>query len=1039
MRKIYVPTLWGAIAFISTVAVAATGYQVFYAAANLEQVSDQNSSVELGILELSPRGVEGGYAMPASGCSDIHPICSWEGKSLVCTDGEHECSTPPPDDPVTGGIDMAPYFESRSPEHRSRFYDDADVAFYGIMKNEGDTRFEGDDQVDLRLVFAFDEGNCTTLTSANSVEDLSYRVDLFTGNFDPGQSKTRSRTVSMADLGLGNHCYRYRIGGSSGYTDIRTSNNKTEWRRIRVVEGPVYGCTFPDATNYDSNATYDDGSCTYPPPPDPVPAINITCPLGGPVSVSWSASSGATSYNLRIDNQSNSWVNDCSSPNSGDVCINGQTTSSYTINSPVAGTAYRAWVHACGTYGCSDSVAADVTCAVPSPADLAPNTPVGNRNITAGEALTIGGTVRNLGQSPSSALYRSHLYLQRETSPSVWAYVQPLFVNDDQAALAAGANRPYGGNFTTSQSLVTGTYRITHGVFANRSSSAYSDGNVGNNYVSSPSFTITAPAPADLTPDVPTGNQNIKAGETLTVSGTVRNIGALPTSALYRSHIYLQRWNGTAWVYVQAIDVDDDQPALAAAGSRPYGATITTSSSLPTGTYRIRHGVFANRSSSAYSDGNTGNNFASSPNFTITALTPADLAPNTPTGNQDIFAGETLSAGGTMRNLGELPTSAQYRSHIYLSRWNGSAWQWVAAFDVDEDESLGANASRPYSGNYTTPDSLTPGTYRITHGAFANRSSNVYSDANTTNNYASTPSFTVTAPPAPDLDPDNPTKTGGVNSAGTKTHTFSGVMHNRGNADSGSFSYEFQIDYNRNSSSGDVTITGSRPNVAAGGSLTVTGSQSINMPEGNHRFRLVQTPTVADDSDASNNTSGWTNFTVAPNAEVTLDAIPSLVVEGETTTLRWVVDGSNGCTASGDWSGSKSSSDGTYTQDVTINTRGEYTYGINCTAPSPGASASDTTTLTVLGPVCTTPQSLEGDRDLIRSGESVELTFSAANEGANCTLTGPGSPGTYNNMACGETLTVNPTNSATYRLRCDSPDPTDETFKINVLPQIQET
>ena len=35
------------------------------------------------------------------------------------------------------------------------------------------------------------------------------------------------------------------------------------------VSTAIYGCTNPSATNYDSTATVDDGSCVYPP-------LNIT-------------------------------------------------------------------------------------------------------------------------------------------------------------------------------------------------------------------------------------------------------------------------------------------------------------------------------------------------------------------------------------------------------------------------------------------------------------------------------------------------------------------------------------------------------------------------------------------------------------------------------------------------------------------------------------------------------------------------------------------------------------------------------------------
>ena len=40
---------------------------------------------------------------------------------------------------------------------------------------------------------------------------------------------------------------------------------------------PILGCTDPHATNYKSNATQEDGSCTYPPPPPPQPVWTSYC------------------------------------------------------------------------------------------------------------------------------------------------------------------------------------------------------------------------------------------------------------------------------------------------------------------------------------------------------------------------------------------------------------------------------------------------------------------------------------------------------------------------------------------------------------------------------------------------------------------------------------------------------------------------------------------------------------------------------------------------------------------------------------------
>jgi hypothetical protein len=50
----------------------------------------------------------------------------------------------------------------------------------------------------------------------------------------------------------------------NGCHDI--SHVTVSWK-CKCEPEPIYGCTDPDALNYDPNATEDDGSCEYPPPP----------------------------------------------------------------------------------------------------------------------------------------------------------------------------------------------------------------------------------------------------------------------------------------------------------------------------------------------------------------------------------------------------------------------------------------------------------------------------------------------------------------------------------------------------------------------------------------------------------------------------------------------------------------------------------------------------------------------------------------------------------------------------------------------------
>ena len=45
---------------------------------------------------------------------------------------------------------------------------------------------------------------------------------------------------------------------------------------------PIPGCTNPLATNYNSSATTDDGSCVYAPPPETIPNVsNFTATMAG--------------------------------------------------------------------------------------------------------------------------------------------------------------------------------------------------------------------------------------------------------------------------------------------------------------------------------------------------------------------------------------------------------------------------------------------------------------------------------------------------------------------------------------------------------------------------------------------------------------------------------------------------------------------------------------------------------------------------------------------------------------------------------------
>ena len=93
---------------------------------------------------------------------------------------------------------------------------------------------------------------------------------------------------------------------------------------------------------------------TIAPPTNLSPGSGTFAGLRRPIT--WDALGGAK-YSIRIDDQSNGWNGSCSSPNSGDVCVNGLTTNSYDFTFYQTKT-YTIWVHNVvgGRYSASASV-----------------------------------------------------------------------------------------------------------------------------------------------------------------------------------------------------------------------------------------------------------------------------------------------------------------------------------------------------------------------------------------------------------------------------------------------------------------------------------------------------------------------------------------------------------------------------------------------------------------------------------------------------------------------------------------------------------
>ncbi len=149
----------------------------------------------------------------------------------------------------------------------------------------------------------------------------------------------------------------------------------------------------------------------------------------------------------------------------------------------------------------------------------------------------------------------------------------------------------------------------------------------------------------------------------------------------------------------------------------------------------------------------------------------------------------------------------------------------------------------------------------------------------------------------------------------------------------------------------------------------------------------------------------------SPAPTVTLGINPARVAQGASATLTWTSTNASGCTAGGDWAGSKGASGN---QAVTPAVSGTLAYRLTCTGAGGTATASATLTVTPTGAPAPTVTLAVSPQNLTL-GQSATLTWSSTNA-ATCTAAG----GWTGTRATSGSTSVTPaeTGSASYTLEC---------------------
>ena len=116
--------------------------------------------------------------------------------------------------------------------------------------------------------YASSPGGAGYWADRSGCEDTSTQMG--TMDLVGGDGNNETTQLQHLDCAQGNRVTHWKLDGvghSPIFTDGSLINAAFDWAFNQPVE--IQGCTDGNATNYDENATVDDGSCVYPPPPVP--------------------------------------------------------------------------------------------------------------------------------------------------------------------------------------------------------------------------------------------------------------------------------------------------------------------------------------------------------------------------------------------------------------------------------------------------------------------------------------------------------------------------------------------------------------------------------------------------------------------------------------------------------------------------------------------------------------------------------------------------------------------------------------------------
>lgn len=412
-----------------------------------------------------------------------------------------------------------------------------------------------------------------------------------------------------------------------------------------------------------------------------------------------------------------------------------------------------------------------------------------------------------------------------------------------------------------------------------------------------------ASAAIDIQPlSISLGSTSVVAGGSLTVSWQIKNNGSTAASS---SNSQLRfstsnASNGYASSGGSLGNVGSAQATgtVSAGGTASQSATVTVPSTP--GTYYVW--VIADNTS-LLTQSNTTNDFAVSASFRVTSPTTVDVQPqNVSLSSTSVASGSSFTVSWQIKNNGS-GTASSSNTQLRFSTsnaFNGYAAGSGSLGNVGSAQAtgtIGAGGGANQSSTVTVP--TTPGTYYV--WVIADNAS-VLTQSNTSNDFAVSAAFTVTAPTTVDVQPQSINlSSSSISPGGALTVSWQIKNNGTGTALSSNSQLRFSTS---NASNGYATGSGSLGNVgtaqatgtiAAGGSVSQSTTVTVPSTPGTYYVWVI-----ADNSSALTQSNPNNDFAVSAAFTVptpTIDVLPfnvaldkNSVSPGGAVTVSWRIE-----------------------------------------------------------------------------------------------------------------------------------------------------